>query len=106
MKRETIITLEEVCECYHVDLEVIRDFGNFGLFPVVSVEGTFAIETRFLDRVERVLSLHRSLGINKEGIDNILELSAEISRLQDELEEFRHETRKLKAYLRTEDSGL
>lgn len=45
-------------------------------------------ETGQKDRLTRMLSLYRSLGINKEGIEEILELRKKIRTLQKELEEF------------------
>jgi len=105
MSNETIITLEQFCECYDIDPSIVRDFADFGLYPVVAFKGKFAIETRHLDRIERVLSLHRTLGINKEGIDIILELRAEITRLQQVAEESQKELSRLKDFMRLQDTS-
>jgi len=104
MNRETAITLRQVCECYDIDPLIVRDFAEFGLYPLSDVDGEFSIEVRYLERVEHVLSLHRTLGVNKEGIDIILELRAEITRLQEEREEIQNEVRKLKTFMSLRDS--
>ena len=104
MSKETVITLRQVCEWYHIDPAIVRDFADFGLYPLNVVDGEFSIEIRYIERVEHVLSLHRSLGVNKEGIDIILELREEITRLQLVMEESQHEVRKLKAFLCLENS--
>ncbi len=49
--------------------------------------GVFS-ETGQQDRLTRILSLYSSLGINKEDIEEILELRKKIRTLQKELEEF------------------
>lgn len=96
MKKPTTITLNQVCNYYHVNIELVRDFSEFGLYPTVIVDGEPEIETGNLDRLEEIISLHQALGINKEGIDVILELRDKISGLQDEVESLRHEVMKLK----------
>jgi len=106
MNRETVITLRQVCECYGIDPLIVRDFADFGLYPLSVVDGEFSIEVRYLERVEHVLSLHRSLGVNKEGIDIILELRAEITKLQDEIEKKQIEVSGLKAFLCADDPEL
>jgi len=98
MSVQTVITLQQVCEWYDFNIDIARDFADFGLYPVIPVEGGYGIEDRHLERVERVISLHRSLGVNKEGIDIILELRAEITRLQEEVEASMHELGKMKAF--------
>lgn len=103
MKRQTAIALEQLGENLNIDIEIVRDFGDFGLFPVILVEGKFCIDIRYLDRAERALSLYRTLGINKEGIDIILELREEISSLQEQIEVLRAETDKMKARLSSDD---
>lgn len=106
MSKETVITLRQVCECYDIDPLIVRDFADFGLYPLNVVDGEFSIEVRYLERVEHIFSLHRSLGVNKEGIDIILELRAEITRLQEEMEKKLNEVSELKAFLRAEDPEL
>jgi len=99
MSGKIIITFRQIGDCYDIDPELVREFAEFGLYPVVASEGETGIEKRYLDRVERVISLYRSLGVNKEGIDIILELREEISRLQEREEELQREEQKLKMRL-------
>lgn len=103
MSVQTIITLRQVCESYHIELETIRDFADFGFYPIVLVGEEYGVETIYLDRLERVISLYQSLGINKEGIDIILELRGEITRLQQMIEEMQNETKKIKEYMCVDD---
>ena len=100
MKRQTMIALSEVCDFYHVDIELIRDFSEFGLYPLVVVDGEAEIEAKYLEKLDEVIGLHRALGINKEGIDVILELRERISGLQDEVESLGYEIDRLKGHAR------
>lgn len=103
MSERIIITIQQISECYGIEPELIREFADFGLYPVVSQGGESGIENQYLDRVERIISLYRSLGVNKEGIDIILELREEISRLQGQVEELQREAQKIKSLLGYED---
>ncbi|MHB0897203.1 MAG: chaperone modulator CbpM [Spirochaetales bacterium] len=100
MKRQTMIALSEVCDFYHIDIEVIRDFSEFGLYPLAIVDGEAEIEAKYLDKLDAIIGLHRALGINKEGIDVILELRERVSGLQDEIESLRHEIGRLRSHIR------
>ena len=96
MKRPTMVLLSQVCDIYRIDREVLREFSEFGLYPTIIVDGEPEIEMGNLDRLEEIISLHQALGINKEGIDIILELRDKISGLQDEVESLRGEVEQLK----------
>lgn len=96
MKRQTSITLNQICNYYRIDIELIRAFSEFGLYPTIIIDGETGIETKHLDRLEQIISLHHALGINKEGIDVILELREKISGLQDEVGVLQNEIEKLK----------
>jgi hypothetical protein len=89
MKMRTAIALTKASDYFHVGVELIREFAEFGLYPTVQEEGEVGIEGRDLARLEKILSLHRALGINKEGLDVILELREMIAGLQDEPEGLR-----------------
>jgi len=96
MNKRTAITLSQVCDYYHIDIELVRAFSEFGLYPTVVIDGETGIETENLDKLEEIISLHKALGINKEGIDVILELREKISGLQEEVEFLRNEIEKMK----------
>jgi hypothetical protein len=90
-----IITLTQMCDRYNVDRETLRDFADFGLYPIVSINGELGIDIRHLDRIERVISLYQTLGVNKEGIDIILELRDEIAELQRQVENLKRKEKEL-----------
>lgn len=96
MNKQTTITLSQVCDYYHIDIGLIRAFSEFGLYPTVIIDGEIGIETKNLDKLEQIISLYQALGINKEGIDIILELREKISGLQEEVELLQNEVDKLK----------
>lgn len=106
MKPQSVITLREICDSFNIDFAIIHEFAEFGLYPVVSVEGETGIETRYLDRVKRVISLYKALGVNKEGIDIILDLREEIFDLQAQVDELRNEVERLKSHWELEDPEL
>jgi len=103
MTAQTVISLGRICEYYRVDIELIRDFADFGLYSTVSLDGEIGIEERFLPRLESIISLYQALGINKEGIEVILDLRKSIAALQDEVELLRSETAALKNSARNEN---
>lgn len=106
MSERNVITLRQLCRCLDIDVEVAREFAEFGLYPLVPIEGEAGVETRYLDRVERVISLYRTLGINKEGIDIILDMRDEISSLQARVEELQNEVGRLKSCSAREDPAV
>jgi len=97
------MTLVQVCEYFRFDIEIVREFADFGLYPTVERDGERGVDTRYLDRLKEAVSLHQALGINKEGIDVILELRTRVSTLQEAVETLRHENRKLRHILGAED---
>ena len=103
MRRRRPIPLDQVCIRFRIESETVREFADFGLYPVVQEDGESAIDAEYLDRLKRIVSLHRNLGINKEGIDIILELRDRITKLQDELELRNREIARLRRRVESEE---
>jgi hypothetical protein len=76
----TGIPLAEICGFFQVDLDLVMDFAEFGLYPTVLLDGEIRVEPRYIDTLKKIISLYRSLGINKEGIDVVLELRGSLER--------------------------
>ena len=101
-----MVTFGQLCEYFNIDYGTIQELGEYGLYPVVSLGGESVIEARYLDRVERVIGLYRTLGVNKEGIDIILDLREKIAGLQAQVDGLQNEVERLKANLGEEDPEL
>ena len=99
MSAQTGITLRRVCEYFRIDFEVVREFADYGLYPTVLCDGEMAIEAGNLDRLKRIISMHQAIGINKEGIEVILNLGERISGLQREIETLQNEVERLRRHL-------
>ena len=78
MRREVItirgrryVTLEAVADCYQVEASWLEEVYEVGLLgPGERVEDSIAVQTLMLDRVGRILRLHRQAGLNLAGILN------------------------------------
>jgi len=86
MTVQRIITLTQISDYFNVDIEIIRDFAEFSLYPTLESDGETGIEPASLGRLCKIISLYQSLGVNKEGIDIILDLREKVSLLQDQVE--------------------
>jgi hypothetical protein len=86
MKARTTLSLDQVAVAFRTDRAVLIEFADFGLFPVVESSQGLGIDAHSLEHLERVLGLYRSLGLNKEGIDVFLRLTALISSLRERIE--------------------
>jgi len=97
------ITLDQVCDYYRFDIELVREFAEFGLYPTIDIEGGKGVDTKYLNKLREVVSLHQALGINKEGIDVILELRDRIATLEDSIGKLEHDNKKLRLLLGAEE---
>jgi hypothetical protein len=100
---KTSISLARVCEHYRYEPELAIDFAAFGLFKADLSGGEPSIAAEDLDRLREVMSLHLALGINKEGIDVVLELRHRIYELEDAFEALRREHERLRYLAGLED---
>lgn len=96
MNEPEVISLARVCEHFRVEPELVRSLSDFGLFPIVTYRDAFVIEIDNIEKLREILSLHESLGVNKEGIEVILRLRERISALREEIDSLRGELNRLK----------
>jgi len=92
------VTFSQICEYFHVEMETVTAFAEIGLIPAIPFEGERSIEPEGLDSLVKILELHRTLGINKEGIEVILELRRRVTTLQEENEDLKNVISGLKFY--------
>jgi hypothetical protein len=82
------VSLRRVSEYYRIDFQVVLEWAEFGLYTALPGADP-EIDIRTLGKLKRIISLHRDLGINKEGIEVILGLSQKVADLESEVEALR-----------------
>ncbi len=92
MSKSTLISVEIFCRQYQLKNELITSLHNFGLIKIFYVDEIGFIAEDDLVILEKIVSFHNDLEINKEGIEVILRLLeqingnlAEIDRLKNKL---------------------
>ncbi|MGB4400159.1 MAG: chaperone modulator CbpM [Daejeonella sp.] len=80
-----MISTDEFCIHHNIEFSFIRNLEEFGLVETISVEQVQYIPENQLEKLERMLRLHRDLDINTEGIDTIGHLVEKIQELQQEV---------------------
>jgi len=103
MKNPSGVTLVQVSEYYSIDIETVREFAEYGLYPTALFDGEMGVADGGLERMKKVISLHRALGINKEGIEAVLELRERITGLEGEVEGLTGEVLRLRRRIGIED---
>ncbi|MGV3686650.1 MAG: chaperone modulator CbpM [Daejeonella sp.] len=85
MTRKNLISTDEFCVHHNIEFSFIRNLCDFGLLQTVMVDKTEFIAESQLEKLERMLRLHRDLDINVEGIDAIDHLLERMRDLQAEI---------------------
>jgi hypothetical protein len=84
------ITIQHLAEFHQVDSGLLQEFAEFGLIRIQKTETTPCIVHEELEKCERIIRLHRELGVNKEGIDIILRMRETQTELQKEMKRLKY----------------
>jgi hypothetical protein len=87
---EDLVTPEECCTHYNIELTFIQSLNEYGLIEVISVEERQFIHNTRLQDLEKFIRLHYELGINMEGIDAIAHLLLKVKNMQEEITELKN----------------
>ena len=79
---QDLISQEECCVQYNIELSFIQALGEYGLLEITTVAETAYVHTEQLLELEKFIRLHYDLNINMEGIDAIAHLLGKLSSLQ------------------------
>ena len=91
------IAIEEFSRHHGVEVTVIREFADFGLMQLTVENNQECVSDGDVKRLERMLRLFRDLGVNKEGIEVILNMRKELKRLRRERENLHYRLSQLEA---------
>ncbi|HSZ71730.1 MAG TPA: chaperone modulator CbpM [Cytophagaceae bacterium] len=85
MEKETLISIQQLCEHYNMEFSFIHSLHEYGLLEILTVETTQFIPVEKIKDIEKMMRMHYELDINLEGIDTITHLLNRIENMQNEL---------------------
>ena len=80
-----LLKFEEICNIYNIEPSFLKEIYNFEIITFIEEENTLWLEEDMIDKLEKVIRLHKELGVNLEGIDIIINLLEKIEKLEEEL---------------------
>ena len=86
-KNNQLITVEDCCNYYHIELNFIDELNDSGLVEITQTEGQSYIPEDQLAQLEKFIRLHYDLNINTEGIDVIHQLMLRMQDMEREIRE-------------------
>ena len=93
MTRENLISASEFCVYHNIEFAFISDLKEFGLVETVSLQQVDYIPEDQIEKLEKMIRLHRELEINLEGIDTIAHLLERMNQLQEEVTRLKNRLR-------------
>ncbi len=71
MAKANLISASDFCVYHNINLAFISNLKEFGLVEIVHVQQADYIPENQIDKLERMIRLHRELEINPDGLDTI-----------------------------------
>ena len=93
MENDDLLSVEELCLHYNIEVSFITSLTEYGLLEVTTIKETAYIYKEKIKDLEKLIRLHYDLEINLEGIDAIHHLLKRVDHLQDELTALRNRLR-------------
>jgi hypothetical protein len=89
------IAIEEFCTHHGVQVRLVQEFADFGLVHLQEEAQQAFVPEAEIEKLERLLRLYSELGINKEGLEIILNMRDQLLNLNSELETIRYRLQQL-----------
>lgn len=86
-----MITLQNVCTYYNVEVSFVRSLSDFGLVEIITLDETPYVDRECLGELEKLMRLHYDLEINMAGLDAISHLLHRVSELQKEVRSLKNQ---------------
>lgn len=90
MENDQLIAIEVFCTSYDVEYAFVESLQERDLIETVIVGDARFLQVPQLNRIERIIRLHRELDINLEGIEAIQRLLSRIEHLDREIATLRN----------------
>ena len=85
MEPATLISIDILCQQHQLDSQLISSLHEFGLIAIQFENEKAYVTTDELGVLEKIISFHNDLEINKEGIEVILRLLEQLKADQMEI---------------------
>ena len=82
--------IEQLADFYNIDALVIYELADFGIIDLKKRNKQEIIPHEELERCERAVRLYSDLGVNKEGIEIILDMREKMEQMQKDLVSAHH----------------
>jgi MerR family transcriptional regulator/heat shock protein HspR len=91
---EKYIAIKKLAEFHNVNVSLLHEFAQEGIIEIHVVEQEPCVLSDQLDKYERIIRLYRDLGVNKAGIEIIMEMREKLKFLQKEVQNLRRQLQK------------
>ena len=85
MQTEYLITVEEFCANYNIEISFISSLQQTGLIEIPDIKETGFIDPEQLPQLEKFVRLYYDLDINLEGIETVNHLLERIDSMHNEI---------------------
>jgi hypothetical protein len=93
MQIVNLITVNEFCSNWKIEVSFIKSLQENGLIEIVSISEIAYIKISQLRQLEQMVSFHYELDINLEGIETIEHLLVQINSMHEEIKVLRNKLR-------------
>lgn len=90
MNLDNLITINNLCENYKIEISFLSNLKDFDLIEIVTIEQVQYIHQDKINDLEKIIRIHNELGINMEGIDVVFNMLSKINELENELNSVRN----------------
>lgn len=93
MIKQHLISTENLCLHYKIEISFIDALNNMGLLQIEIVEQNRFVHQDQICDLEKIIRLHHELNVNLEGIDVVFNLLEKERQLRNELNTLRNRLR-------------
>lgn len=85
MEKESLISIQQVCTHYNIEVSFFDALQEYGFIEIITVEEVQFIQVEKIKEVEKIWHMHDELEINLPGIEAITHLLQQMESMREEL---------------------